>query len=53
MDDEPYSRMELDFLNKFEDEHPYYMVLFVPEGDPANIILPLFSIGHNVINDCN
>lgn len=49
MDEEPYSRMEFDFMNKFEEEHPYYMVLFVPDGDMAGIVHELFSIGHDDI----
>lgn len=46
MDEEPYSRMEFDFTTRFEKEHPYYFILFVPEGDMAGIVHPLFSVGY-------
>lgn len=49
MDEEPYSRMEFDFMNWFEKEHPYYFVLFVPEGDAVGIVHPLFSVGYDDI----
>lgn len=47
MDEEPYSRMEFDFTNRFEKEHPYYFVLFVPEGDSVGIVRHLFSVGYD------
>lgn len=49
IDEEPYSRMEFDFTNMFEAEHPYYLVLFVPEGDSVGIVCPLFSVGYDDI----
>lgn len=49
MDEEPYSRMEFDFTNRFEEEHPYYLVLFVNECDAVGIVHPLFSVGYDDI----
>ena len=46
MDKEPYSRMEFDFINTFESENPYYLILFVPKGDMVGIEHLLFSVGY-------
>ena len=51
MDEEPYSRMEFDFTNTFEAEHPYYFILFVPKGDMVGIESVLFSVGYENVYD--
>lgn len=44
---EDYAKMEIDFCDSFEEQHPEYTIIFVSEGSVCKVTDPILSIGYN------